>query len=72
MVSASGRPVPYNMRHGNIAQFRADPGLAQQLLGWQAGRGIEQMSADARRSQNGQTASNQQTWVRFRLRNKVT
>ncbi len=53
---ASGRPVPYNVaprRQGDIAQCWADPRLAEELLGWRARRGLEQMCADAWRWQQG-------------------
>jgi UDP-glucose 4-epimerase len=46
---ASGRPVPYKIgprRVGDSAKCCADPSLAQQLLGWQAGRGLDQMCLD--------------------------
>lgn len=48
--AASGRPVPYQIvarRAGDIATCYADPQLAEELLGWQAGRGISEMCADA-------------------------
>ena len=51
---ASGRPVPYRFaprRPGDIAQCWADPGLALQLLGWRAKRGLDAMCADAWRWQ---------------------
>jgi len=53
---ASGRPVPYNVaprRQGDIAQCWADTRLAEELLGWRARRGLEQMCADAWRWQQG-------------------
>ncbi|GBG14971.1 UDP-glucose 4-epimerase [Novimethylophilus kurashikiensis] len=46
---ASGHEIPYRIaprRPGDIAQCYADPSLAQQLLGWQATRGIDQMCSD--------------------------
>ena len=52
---ASGRPIPYKIaprRLGDIAQCWADPGLAHNLLGWQAKRGLEQMCADSWRWQS--------------------
>jgi UDP-glucose 4-epimerase len=52
--AASGRPVPWRMaarRAGDIAQCWADASLAGRLLGWKAGRGLEQMCADAWRWQ---------------------
>jgi UDP-glucose 4-epimerase len=47
---ASGHAVPYNVaarRPGDIASCWADPGLAAQLIGWKARRGVDQMCADA-------------------------
>jgi UDP-glucose 4-epimerase len=47
---ASGHAVPYNVaarRPGDIASCWADPGLAVQLIGWKARRGVDQMCADA-------------------------
>ena len=38
-------------RAGDIAQCWADPGLADELLGWKSKRGLEQMCADAWRWQ---------------------
>lgn len=52
---ASGRSVPFEIvarRPGDVAQCYAEPGLAQQELGWQASRGIEQMCEDAWRWQS--------------------
>ncbi len=46
---ASGRPVPYRVvprRPGDVATCYADPAQAAELLGWRAGRDIEQMCAD--------------------------
>ena len=46
---ASGRKVLFEItprRPGDIATCYADPSLAARLLGWKAGRGIEQMCAD--------------------------
>lgn len=51
---ASGHPVPYRItprRPGDVAQCYADPGYAQQVLGWHAERGIDSMCADAWRWQ---------------------
>jgi UDP-glucose 4-epimerase len=53
---ASGRKVPYRIaprRPGDIAACYADPRLANELLGWQAERGLEEMCVDAWRWQNG-------------------
>ena len=50
----SGRPIPHKIaprRAGDIARCWADPGLAQELLGWKSSRGLEQMCADAWRWQ---------------------
>lgn len=52
---ASGRPIPYRVvgrRPGDIAECWADPALAQQVLGWRATRGIDEMCADAWRWQS--------------------
>ncbi len=57
---ASGRPVPYRIvdrRPGDVAQCWADPALAQQLLGWSAQLGLDQMCEDAWRWQSGVAAS---------------
>ena len=51
---ASGRPIPYEIaprRAGDIARCWADASLANELLGWKARRGLEQMCADAWRWQ---------------------
>lgn len=51
---ASGCAIPCEIaprRAGDIAQCWADPRLAHQLLGWKAGRGLEQMCTDAWRWQ---------------------
>jgi len=51
---ASGRRIPCKIgprRAGDIAQCWADPGLADELLGWKSQRGLEQMCADAWRWQ---------------------
>jgi len=53
-ANASGRPIPYHIaprRAGDIAACWADPGRAEQLLGWRAERGLVQMCADAWRWQ---------------------
>jgi UDP-glucose 4-epimerase len=52
--AASGRAIPYRFadrRAGDIAQFWADPALANRLLGWKATRGLDAMCADAWRWQ---------------------
>lgn len=52
--AASGRPVPYRIaarRPGDIGQYWADAGLARELLGWQARRGLDEMCADTWRRQ---------------------
>jgi len=54
---ASQRPIPYRIegrRAGDIAQSWADTRLAQELLGWEAHRGIEEMCRDAWRWQSAQ------------------
>ena len=58
MVHAFGRvcghPVPYAVvprRPGDIAEYFADPSLAEQLLGWKAARGIDAMCLDTWRWQ---------------------
>ena len=51
---ASGHPVPYRIaprRPGDVAQCYADPTLAQELLGWQAERGLDEMCRDSWRWQ---------------------
>ncbi|MBA4141403.1 MAG: UDP-glucose 4-epimerase GalE [Nitrosospira sp.] len=52
---ASGRHVPYTIaprRPGDIASCYADPQRADELLGWRAERGLEEMCADAWRWQS--------------------
>ncbi len=52
---ASGRPVPYQIvarRPGDIAACYADPGLAQQLLGWRARHDLDRMCVDSWRWQS--------------------
>ncbi len=47
---ACGFPVPYQFverRLGDISEIYCDPSLAQQLLGWKATFGIEEMCKDA-------------------------
>lgn len=51
----SGRSVPYKIvgrRPGDIASCYADPALANELLGWRATRGIDEMCADTWRWQS--------------------
>lgn len=53
---SSGQKVPYEIvgrRAGDIATCYADPSLARNELGWTAQRGIEAMTADAWRWQEG-------------------
>lgn len=53
---ASGRKIPYQFvprRDGDVAQCYASTALANQLLGWQAQLGLEDMCADAWRWQSG-------------------
>lgn len=57
---ASGRPVPYQIverRTGDVAECWADPRRAQQLLGWRAQRGLQQMCEDAWRWQSTEAAN---------------
>ena len=52
---ATGRTIPYEVvarRPGDIAECWADPALARDELGWQAERGIAEMTADAWRWQS--------------------
>jgi UDP-glucose 4-epimerase len=52
---ASGRSIPYQIvarRAGDVAECYANPALAQQLLGWQARRTLQDMCADAWRWQS--------------------
>ena len=52
----TGQPVPYEIvarRPGDIATCWADPGLAQELLHWQASRNLTQMCEDTWRWQSG-------------------
>lgn len=51
---ASGHPVPLRIvgrRAGDVASCYADPSLANELLGWSAGLGLERMCEDAWRWQ---------------------
>lgn len=53
--AASGRKVAYQFaprRPGDVTACYADPTLAEQLLGWRAARGIEQMCEDSWRWQS--------------------
>ena len=53
---ASGRKVPFQIaprRPGDIAACYADSSLANELLGWRAERGLEEMCVDAWRWQDG-------------------
>ena len=57
---ASGRKVPYRIaprRPGDVAQCYADPSLAADLLGWKAGRDIDEMCRDSWRWQEWATAN---------------
>lgn len=48
--AVSGRNVPYEIvarRSGDVPEVYADPALANELLGWRAAHGIEQMCRDA-------------------------
>ena len=47
--AASGKAIPYEVvgrRAGDVASMYANPALAEELLGWQAKRGIEEMCRD--------------------------
>jgi len=47
-ATASGREIPYEIvarRPGDVAVVYANPSFAQQLLGWKAERGLEEMCA---------------------------
>jgi UDP-glucose 4-epimerase len=53
--TASGRKVPYQVvarRAGDVAECYADTQSANELLGWRARRGLEEMCADAWRWQS--------------------
>jgi len=53
--AASGRPVPYKIvarRPGDVASCYADVARARLLLGWEAGRDLGEMCADAWRWQS--------------------
>ncbi len=53
--AASGRPVPFEIverRAGDVAQCYAETALAEQLLGWRAERGIDEMCVDTWRWQS--------------------
>ena len=57
---ASGNPIPCRIgprRAGDIAQFWADPSLAERLLNWKATRSLATMCADAWRWQQNATGS---------------
>jgi hypothetical protein len=52
---ASGRRVPFDIvarRPGDVAQYWADPSLAERLIGWRARRGLKEMCVDTWRWQN--------------------
>jgi len=52
--SASGKAVPHRIvgrRPGDVAQYYADPSLAQEQLGWRAERDLQAMCADSWRWQ---------------------
>ncbi|QKV54261.1 UDP-glucose 4-epimerase GalE [Comamonas antarctica] len=54
---ASGRPIPYEVaerRAGDLAQYWAEPALAERLLGWRAELDLDRMCADAWRWQDGE------------------
>jgi UDP-glucose 4-epimerase len=48
-AEASGRQIPYEFvdrRAGDAAELYADPGLAADLLGWKAEKGLAEICAD--------------------------
>ena len=52
---ASGQKIPYDLvdrRAGDVPQYWGDPSLANELLGWSAGRGVDEMCADTWRWQS--------------------
>lgn len=54
--AASGQKIPYEIvarRPGDAASCYADPVLSEKLLGWKAGRGVDEMCRDAWRWQSG-------------------
>lgn len=54
--TASGREVPYDVtgrREGDIAVSVADPRLAENIMGWKATRGLQEMCDDAWAWQRG-------------------
>lgn len=54
--TASGKKIPYEIvarRPGDAASCYADPVFAQKLLGWKAGRSVQDMCADSWRWQSG-------------------
>jgi UDP-glucose 4-epimerase len=55
MSQATGSPVPYEFaprRPGDVATVYADPTLAEQLLGWKATLGVQEMCQDTWRWQS--------------------
>lgn len=53
---ASGQEIPYELvdrRAGDVPQYWGDPSLANELLDWTAGRGVDEMCADTWRWQSG-------------------
>ena len=57
---AHKKPIPYRFmprRNGDIAEFYADPSLAQEALGWKAKRSIDCSCASALRFQKKLTPS---------------
>jgi UDP-glucose 4-epimerase len=54
-AKTSAKNIPYEIlprRAGDVAINYADAAIAKQLLGWQAGRGLEEMCADTWRWQS--------------------
>lgn len=63
-AAASGKPIPYRFeprRPGDVAECYADAGLADELLGWRAERGLDEMCADAWRWLSGNTVSSRES-----------
>ena len=58
--AATGKAIPHRIaprRAGDLAQFYADPSLAEKTLGWKAELGIERMCVDTWRWQKSQATA---------------
>ncbi|MBP7452416.1 MAG: UDP-glucose 4-epimerase GalE [Ottowia sp.] len=58
--AATGKAIPHRIaprRAGDLAQFYADPSLAEKTLGWKAELGIERMCMDTWRWQKSQATA---------------